>query len=649
MKFIKQLLILMCLLLVSNTVIAVTFENALIGVGTADLNNNILIYDGFGQAYDQKLLGGDGIEITGKFIYDIAYGDVDGDGASELAVVYVDDMGDAWHIKWRLYDSDYNLVHTSDDIHILYTRAKIEFGDVDGDGNDELVLARAKDNVDVCVIYDFSSVGAPSSATWGCPFGDNRVVYDLALGDVDGDGADEIGIARQGQDTFEAAIYRLEGGAIIQKWGSNSWSDPANAIAFGDVDGDGRDEVAVSRDHNEGNKFYIFDFTNPAGSTWTSTTMSTADTSGWSADYGPIDMAFGNIDNDPEEELGLVRDFDSGFRWRVYDDDGTTLLLDGGTGWGGASSGTYIEFGDFNFDGVDEIIIGRYVDSSKAYNKIYVYRADGTLARSIGNSWGASRQSTALTFKKPKEPDFLQSLCLDKGYDWTWPEPYNFRAETGGSALSCCGDDSSPTENYDDVLVLCCNGPVWNANPNGYCCDNSQPMTATNCGVPEEECSSCSATTTNSCFCPSGCEVEEGTAIYPDQSCGGSVLTDVCSSCSSTASSACVCGDSCYNAGNIIDAGETCGGAGFAVSFEYNYDTQGNLLLIKPPHGRNVSKIYDTTGRLKSVVSPDTGVINYQYDIVGNLEFVTKQPSTSEERVQIRVYDDLNRLKMYVK
>ncbi|MBU0665991.1 MAG: RHS repeat protein [Nanoarchaeota archaeon] len=202
----------------------------------------------------------------------------------------------------------------------------------------------------------------------------------------------------------------------------------------------------------------------------------------------------------------------------------------------------------------------------------------------------------------------------------------------------CCGDDSA--EHYDSTANICCLDAVWNAAPANRCCDYTKPLSASNCGVAETVCSPCSATATVSCYCSSGCKIEERTQIYPGRTCGGAP-GDCSTNCDAIASTACKCPSTCFNAGNIIDVGETCGGKGFAVSFTYNYDLSGNLLKVTTPGAKIIRSQYDSIGRLVWSQNSDTGQITFEYDLLGNMIGSTNANSKNKSVT----YDLTNRIK----
>ena len=91
--------------------------------------------------------------------------------------------------------------------------------------------------------------------------------------------------------------------AFASRWaGDTSWGviATATAIAFGDPDGDGLDELAVTRNHNINARVFLYDDRrHDAARLWAAVHFG----EGW----GRVPLprgGFGNIDDDPAEEIG---------------------------------------------------------------------------------------------------------------------------------------------------------------------------------------------------------------------------------------------------------------------------------------------------------------------------------------------------------
>jgi hypothetical protein len=109
-----------------------------------------------------------------------------------------------------------------------------------------------------------------------------------------------------------------------------------SALAFGDVDGDGDDELALGRNAGPNMRFEVHDL-DPATGTWN--VIVDEGGSGWGDDRGVSALAFGDVDGDGDDELALGRTAGANMRFEVHDFDpathAVTVLVDeGGDGWG---------------------------------------------------------------------------------------------------------------------------------------------------------------------------------------------------------------------------------------------------------------------------------------------------------------------------
>ena len=115
----------------------------------------------------------------------------------------------------------------------------VALGDVDGDGREDLVSANfLSDTLTVFLQVEGGSFAQPLS------LGDSSLTsspISVALGDVDGDGLVDLVSANSGSSTLTVFLQE-EGGGFAQplSLGDSSTTDFPVSVALGDVDGDGR-------------------------------------------------------------------------------------------------------------------------------------------------------------------------------------------------------------------------------------------------------------------------------------------------------------------------------------------------------------------------------------------------------------------------
>jgi hypothetical protein len=277
-------------------------------------------------------------------VTDIAVFDTDGDGALEVVWGSGASSTGADHLYVAGIPSltqEWKSQHTDGPFHA------IDVGDVDNDGNQEIVFASFKSDSGysdgTIFIYDAET----HALEWQSPsnmFGGNAWtgIHDLKIGDVDNDGVNEIVVATD--KLYDGALYVINGQTkAIEKSYFYDSGAPMYSVDIADVDNDGQTEIIAGggRAHTGAPGVYVYAINGSTGAVeWKS--INIGDT--WSA----INFVqVGNVDNDAAPEMVALKD-------SLYVIDGISHQQKQ-TSTGGYSS---LELYDLDKDGKQEILVG---------------------------------------------------------------------------------------------------------------------------------------------------------------------------------------------------------------------------------------------------------------------------------------------------
>ena len=218
-----------------------------------------------------------------------ACGDLDGDGLGEIVVGFGPRMRGAVQIFDDVAAGFAPLTTARSDAEgfmqiplprKFYGKLYPAMGDIDGDGLDELVIGMGRTRTGVLVVLDDASTEFavhPGNQT-GDPWltvdagisglkGKNRTFP--ALGDIDGDGRDEIAVSFGRGSHARVAILddavdgfpETPGDLYVLATGRAQYaeSDGATRSAFGDFDGDGVEELVIGFRRAGGHEVQAFD------------------------------------------------------------------------------------------------------------------------------------------------------------------------------------------------------------------------------------------------------------------------------------------------------------------------------------------------------------------------------------------------------
>src|SRR5579872_4072374 len=234
----------------------------------------------------------------------VSVADLDGDGKPDVIVA---DWGANMISVFRNISTNGSLTPGSFaprvDFAVGNTPYFMEVADLDGDGKPDLVVANWGDST-ISVFRNLSTPGSFTSNSFAARV-DLTVgpsPYQVVIADVDGDGLPDLLTANSGS-TNVSVLRNLGGGGIS----GNTFAPAVNfstggtpfGIAIGDLNGDGKPDVAVA---NQNGTLGILQNASAPGAI---NSNSFAPPVTWSVGGRPLGVAIGDLDNDGKPDIAL--------------------------------------------------------------------------------------------------------------------------------------------------------------------------------------------------------------------------------------------------------------------------------------------------------------------------------------------------------
>jgi hypothetical protein len=292
----------------------------------------------------------------------IAFGDLDGDGKPEI--VAGTESGNK--VSVFLNNCSVGTISFADGQNFTTgsTARGVAIGDADGDGKSDLFVSNQSGN-SVSVLKNNSSVGSLAFNTH-IDFTVGTEPFDIALGDVDGDGKVDIATSNLIANTVSVLHNSSTSGTVsFEPKVDFSTGESPYGIVLGDIDGDGKPDIETAN-FNDNTISVLWNFSQFTEQTLISLT---------GVSYSSV--AWGDYDNDGDLDVLLAGNTGSGYVSKIYRNNGdNTFAEQTSISLTGVNTSS-VAWGDYDNDGdLDILLTG---DSGSGYvSKIYRNNGDNT-------------------------------------------------------------------------------------------------------------------------------------------------------------------------------------------------------------------------------------------------------------------------------
>ncbi|MCF8449062.1 MAG: FG-GAP-like repeat-containing protein, partial [Taibaiella sp.] len=244
---------------------------------------------------------------TGSQPFGLAIGDIDGDGKPDLAVA---NRSSNTVSVYRNTGSIGSITSGSFATQVTFATGtspnSVAIGDIDGDGKPDLAVANSASN-SVSVLRNTSSIGSITSGSFAAQvtFAAGSGPYDVAISDIDGDGKPELVVPNSTSNSV--AVYRntsssgsITSSSFAARVSFATGTSPAS-VTIGDIDGDGKPDMAVA--NYDANTVSVYRNTGSIGSI-TSGSFATQVT--FATGTNPHSVAIGDIDGDGKPDVAVA-------------------------------------------------------------------------------------------------------------------------------------------------------------------------------------------------------------------------------------------------------------------------------------------------------------------------------------------------------
>jgi len=279
---------------------------------------------------------------TGSQPYFVAVGDFNKDGKADLAVANRTSNS----VTVLLGNGDGTFTASASTQQTGYGPTSIAVGDFNGDGLQDLAVVNGGSNTVTILLGNGD--GTFTAAVLSPQIG--SYPQSIAVGDFNGDGKPDLAVANEDSNTVTVLLGNGDGSFVSVA--SPSTGSYPESIAVGDFNGDGKPDLAVANTFS--NTVTVL-LGNGDGTFTAAASPSTGNS--------PESVAVGDFNGDGKSDLAVANTFSNTVTVLLGNGDGTfTAAASPSTGTN--TNPTFVAAGDFNADGIPDIVVTNTVNST---------------------------------------------------------------------------------------------------------------------------------------------------------------------------------------------------------------------------------------------------------------------------------------------
>ncbi len=286
---------------------------------------------------------------------DVAIGDVNGDGKPDLVVA---SFGFNTAVSVLKNTSIIGNISFAGKVYFAAGKypSSVSIGDMDGDGKPDLVVANDATNM-VSVYRNTGNNGTISFAA-KVDFATGYYPLSVSIGDLDDDGKPDLAIANTGSNTTFSVFRNTSNSGTISfapKVDFITGSSPIS-VSIGDTDGDGKPDLVVA--NNDDNTVSVFRNSSNRGS------VSFANKVDFTTGLHPYSVTFGDMDGDGKPDLAVSNSGSNTVSVLINTSTSGSISFATKVDFATGGYPRSVSTGDLNGDGKPDLAVVNYNDNT---------------------------------------------------------------------------------------------------------------------------------------------------------------------------------------------------------------------------------------------------------------------------------------------